>query len=63
MLLKLVNRDNGAVKVIEYQPCLWGPNATNMQDLGLPKTATQFEFERSLLPDLYVYLDSLIVYR
>lgn len=53
-------RDRGAIKIIEDQPCLWGENADNVSELGLPKTATQFEFERCLLPELYLYLESLL---
>ena len=40
-------------------PCYWGVSAANIDDTKLPKTATQFEFEREKLPKLYDYLDSL----
>ena len=53
-------RDRGASKIISDQPCLWGEKADNIDELGLPKTATQFSFDRSLLPDLYKYLDSFV---
>lgn len=45
---------------IEYdRECLWGANANNVSPDKLPKKASQFEFNRSKLPDLYNYLDSL----
>lgn len=53
-------RARGGIKIIEDQPCLWGENADNIDELGLPKTATQFSFDRSLLPDLFTYLDSFV---
>jgi len=51
----------GGLKIAEDHPCLWGHDGANIGDLGLPKTAAQFEFEVSLLPELYKYLDSIIV--
>ncbi|TRX70719.1 hypothetical protein [Carboxylicivirga sp. M1479] len=39
--------------------CMWGSTAKNIGELGLPKTATQFEFDRNLLPELYCHLDEL----
>lgn len=41
------------------QPCMWGNSALNMDALHLPEHATQFEFDRKLLPELYDYLDEL----
>jgi transcriptional regulator with XRE-family HTH domain len=46
-----------AKKVIEDDPCMWGPNASNIGEMKLPKTAAQFVFERSALVDLYDFLD------
>jgi len=39
--------------------CLWGKQANNVDAVDLPYTATQFEFDRSLLIRLYDYLDEL----
>ena len=44
---------NGAV------PCIWGKTAAYLGETKLPQSATQFQFERSLLPSLYDLLDSL----
>lgn len=57
----LKNCDTKAVKVPgrESEPCLWGITAANIHEAKLPKTATQFQFERKLLPDLYEFLDAL----
>ena len=41
------------------QPCLWGKDAANRDKDNLPYTATQFSFNRDLLPELYSYLDEL----
>lgn len=49
----------GALKTVEDMPCLWGKSANNIGALLLPQTATQFEFQRNLLPDLYSFLDTL----
>ena len=47
-------------KNIEYdRECLWGEHADNVSPDKLPKTASQFEFDRDKLPALYDYLDSL----
>lgn len=40
-------------------PCLWGDSAQNLGELALPNTATQFTFDRTLLPGLYDLLDNL----
>ena len=42
------------------EPCRWGVNANNIDEYNLPKTATQFEFDRIFLPELYSYLDSIV---
>jgi len=52
-------RDRDAIKTEEDKPCHWGDSTVNTDDLGLPKTATQFKFEITLLPELYNYLDDL----
>ena len=41
------------------QPCFWGKDAQHTDKYHLPYTATQFSFERSLLPELYTFLDEL----
>jgi hypothetical protein len=41
------------------QPCLWDKDAQQTDKYHLPYTATQFSFERSLLPGLYTFLDDL----
>ncbi len=41
------------------QPCYWGDSGDSIKEDKLPKDATQFEFDRSLLPSLYNYLDEL----
>ena len=46
--------DNG-----NSSPCFWGDTAAHIGQTKLPKTATQFEFDRSLLPSLYDLLDAL----
>ena len=42
-------------------PCFWESleGAKNIDKEILPKTATQFEFDRNILPQLYDYLDTL----
>lgn len=39
--------------------CLWGKDGNHIKELELPKTATQFIFDRKILPELYDYLDTL----
>jgi hypothetical protein len=41
------------------EPCEWGAIGAGLGETKLPKTATQFRFERSLLPALYEHLDAL----
>jgi transcriptional regulator with XRE-family HTH domain len=43
----------------EAVPCIWGDTAANIGETKLPQKATQFHFERSLLPSLYDLLDSI----
>ena len=40
-------------------PCRWGDTGAHIGETNLPKTATQFRFERKLLPELYDLLDEL----
>lgn len=53
------SKDKSAGIIEEDVECLWGKDTPNTGPLKLPKTATQFEFDRSLLPKLYNYLDEL----
>lgn len=52
-------RDRGASKTEEDRNSEWGKDADNINKDGLPKTATQFEFDREMLPDVYNYLDEI----
>jgi transcriptional regulator with XRE-family HTH domain len=40
-------------------PCSWTDTGAHIGETKLPKTATQFEFERNLLPELYDHLAAL----
>jgi transcriptional regulator with XRE-family HTH domain len=40
-------------------PCSWPDFGVHIGENKLPKTATQFEFERSILPELYDHLYEL----
>lgn len=40
-------------------PCYWGDKGEFISADRLPKTATQFKFDTSVLPDLYKYLCQL----
>lgn len=57
----IIEHDHNAKQVEEDLPCLWATNngAKNIDEMKLPKTATQFEFNRNLLPELYCHLDEL----
>jgi hypothetical protein len=52
---KAGNRDDNAGPV----PCSWSETDARVVEAKLPYTATQFRFERSLLPSLYQHLDEL----
>jgi hypothetical protein len=41
------------------QPCYWGNEGSFIGNYNLPQTATQFEFEIGILPDLYLFLLTL----
>lgn len=53
-----VNAPNARIEAPE-QPCHWGDTGSFISSDNLPKTATQFSFDRSVLPRLYNYLDTL----
>jgi|ERR1700679_2296547 transcriptional regulator with XRE-family HTH domain len=55
------DRDESAGKANKEEavPCFWGDSAANIGETKLPQKATQFYFERSLLPSLYDLLDAL----
>ena len=55
----ITEHDANSKQIFEDQESEWGSDFDNNQGTGLPKTATQFEFNRDLLPDLYGYLDVL----
>jgi hypothetical protein len=57
----IIENDSNAEQVQEDMPCLWETkdSAQNINKNKLPKTATQFKFDRALLPKLYDYLDKL----
>lgn len=55
-------RDNANGKqLVENQPCRWGSTGQFIDELDLPKTATQFEFDITALPDLYRFLTNFFV--
>lgn len=56
----MISNANGA-KLFngDPQPCYWGEDGNFVTELKLPKTATQFEIDRTALPDLFSYLDYL----
>jgi hypothetical protein len=53
--------DSDAKKVETDRPCYWQttPGSTHVSDKELPKTATQFEFDRRILLSLYAFLDRI----
>ena len=48
-----------ATKVTQSQACRWGNEGLFIASDDLPKTATQFSFNRRILPSLYDFLDTL----
>lgn len=52
-------QDPGAIQTKRSEDCRWGDVGPFVSPDDLPKTATQFRFDRSLLPALYDYLDTL----
>ena len=55
----IIKEDATARQVRVDEPCRWGGDADHIGATDLPKTATQFRFERKLLPSLYDHLDEL----
>jgi hypothetical protein len=55
----LRDADIQARKVAEDVDCYWGKTGAFIADTRLPKTATQFSFDSSVLPRLYAFLDQL----
>ena len=55
----LLARKCGAVQIAQDMPCVWGNAGDFIKSDYLPKTATQFQFDRSVLPELYTFLDDL----
>lgn len=51
--------DPDATKTGEDVPCYWGGSGAFIAENLLPKTAAQFSFHRTILPNLYDFLDSL----
>ena len=52
-------RVKGANKLFDEkpQPCYWETTGQSIDEKKLPQDATQFEFDRAILPELYDYLD------
>lgn len=48
-----------AIKVAQSQACRWGNTGSFIASDDLPKTASQFRFDRAILPSLYDFLDTL----
>ncbi|MCA1780177.1 MAG: hypothetical protein LC637_12595 [Xanthomonadaceae bacterium] len=38
------------------QPCMWGSSEVITSEMTLPKTAAQFQFSITILPQLYAFL-------
>lgn len=55
--LWIKQHDPDAIQIEKDRDCHW--ETKNISEKGLPKTATQFKFNRSLLPELYSFLDDL----
>jgi hypothetical protein len=52
-------RERGGQKMDEDKPSMWGNEGNFLGATGLPTTAAQFEFDRSLMTELFNYLDLL----
>jgi hypothetical protein len=54
-------RDKGACKLYndKPQPCKWETVGKSIGEKMLPQDATQFEFDRAILTELYTFLDEL----
>ena len=51
--------DSNATIVTRDQPCEWETEGESISPTRLPKTATQFLFDRSILVSIYDFLDEL----
>jgi hypothetical protein len=55
-----IQKMDSHARIIERDmDCMWGSEGKNIAADKLPQTATQFEFNRDILVDIYNYLDSL----
>lgn len=56
----IIEHDSTALELQpKPQACYWGDQGAFVDEYKLPKVATQFEFNSSILPDLYKYLETL----
>lgn len=44
---------------LEDDDCYWGKRGNFINTVRLPKSAEQFQFHRSILPEIYNYLDEI----
>lgn len=51
--------DSNASIIIRDQPCEWETEGESISPIRLPKTATQFLFDRRILISIYNFLDEL----
>ncbi len=51
--------DTGANIIQRDQGCRWGDVGSFISGTNLPKTATQFELDETILPELYRFLGTL----
>ncbi len=56
---KIKELDEKAFIVKEDMNCIWGDSGEHVNSKILPKTATQFSFNRIILLRIYEFLDSL----
>ena len=57
---KWLKKNSPDARIVEQdQPCHWGDTGQFINENDLPKTATQFHFDRAILPRLYDYLETL----
>jgi transcriptional regulator with XRE-family HTH domain len=62
LIWEWIEKRDGTAKQLndgKSMPCSWNDTGAHIGETKLPKTATQFEFERNLLPELYYHLDAL----
>lgn len=53
------NANADAHQLENDKPCYWGDQGFFIAENKLPKTATQFEFNSCVLPNLYLFLADL----